>query len=483
MHLPGGRVNKPTEPAERVNERGKRVALVDDDGKTLWVSPTKGSPLDLAYLPPGCQIIASLRTSDLRDAEKFKVLLSLGPLGINGLKRLASNGIGNRDDWLTLPPMLVGLQVNSAGHWSMSRRVNLQEPYTDAMTKEWLKSFEPSVETHRSQPYGLVGEIAFYLPPTNDKLVIAPKNLIKEIIDLNGSPPPLRRDMERLVAHTDSDRHLTILFAPPSLFTEGQSMFRGEMARLREPLFWFLGDEFSAVALSLHWDENFFIELMATPTLDTSPEKAARILMERLAQVPGKLEKYLAGLEPEPYGREILARFPAMVRTMVTYTRSGFEPDHAVLRCYLPAAAGHNLLMGAELTLAEAAGGGRPVAETTSPSGVTEVVTESVRERLRRRTSLRFARDTLEAALEQLSEEIGVEIVIVNRPAEGILVEILRLANPDKSATAPNDERQKLVYVVAAGGPDEMEQVLVTTRAAAAARGNELPQVFRIVAP
>ena len=89
-------------------------------------------------------------------------------------------------------------------------------------------------------------------------------------------------------------------------------------------------------------------------------------------------------------------------------------------------------------------------------------------DRLAKVTSLKFAKDTLEAALEQLSQDIGVPIVIrgpdlqadgitknqsfgidiSDKPAEEILVEILRLANPDKTATGPNDARQKLVYII-----------------------------------
>ena len=70
-----------------------------------------------------------------------------------------------------------------------------------------------------------------------------------------------------------------------------------------------------------------------------------------------------------------------------------------------------------------------------------------------------------------LAQDVGVEIVILgpdlqldgitrnqlfgidmaDRPAEEILVEILRRANPDKLATGPADPRQKLVYVVRPG--------------------------------
>src|SRR5207247_360353 len=132
-------------------------------------------------------------------------------------------------------------------------------------------------------------------------LVVAPAAALPDIIDLAGEAPPLRRDIERLLAHTDADRHVTILLAPNSLFDEGQSIFAGEVADLRQPLFWFLGDELSGLALSMHWDENFFAELTATPTLDTSPEKVSRILVQRLSEVPDKLEEFAVGLNPSPY--------------------------------------------------------------------------------------------------------------------------------------------------------------------------------------
>jgi hypothetical protein len=155
--------------------------------------------------------------------------------------------------------------------------------------------------------------------------------------------------------------------------------------------------------------------------------------------------------------------------------------------------AGHNLLMGAELALAEGDGKGsrgierdgvRPLAEASSPG--------SIAERLQKKTSLRFGREELEAALDMLAQDVGVKIVIrgpdlqldgitrnqlfaidmSDRTGEEILVEILRRANPDKLATGPADPRQKLVYTV---GPDA---IYITTRAKVAERGEPLPAVF-----
>jgi hypothetical protein len=324
-----------------------------------------------------------------------------------------------------------------------------------------------------------------------------------DIIDLAGNSPPLRRDIERLLDHTDADRQVTLIVAPNSLFSEGQSLFAGELERLRGPLFWFLGDELSGAALSMNWGDNFFLELVATPKLDTTPAKAARIFTQRCSDIPDKLQAYVSSLNAQAYSRDVVSRLPAMVRKLSEYTRSGFEPDHTVLRCYLPVVAGHNLLMAAELTLAEPPGGGAQVAAGDATPGAAAVTTPAgLHERMAKVTSLRFAKDTLEAALEQLSQDIGVPIVIrgpdlqaegitknqsfgidlSNKPAEEILVQILRLANPDKEATGPGDVRQKLVYIVEQG-PDKTEQIVVTTRSRAKERHNELPAAFRAVKP
>ena len=46
--------------------------LIDDDGNTLWASPTNGPPLDLAYLPPGSQFIAALRHEPIESHPRVK---------------------------------------------------------------------------------------------------------------------------------------------------------------------------------------------------------------------------------------------------------------------------------------------------------------------------------------------------------------------------------------------------------------------------
>jgi hypothetical protein len=238
---------------------------------------------------------------------------------------------------------------------------------------------EPSTEEAR--PRGArwqAGDWSYYRPERVDGplLVAGSSAAIDEVIELDGQPPPLRRDVEKLLALTDADRHATLVVAPAVLFGEGRDMFDGPLAGLRGPLYWFLGDSLSAAAVSVHWDENFFAEVIATPTLDAPPGRAAGQLAQRVAQFPELIETYILELNASPHARRVVARLPAMTRALARYTRSGFDRDHLLVRCYLPAIAGHNLLMGAELALAEGvgaiAGGTRPPAETRLPTVVME---------------------------------------------------------------------------------------------------------------
>ena len=142
-----------------------------------------------------------------------------------------------------------------------------------------------------------------------------------------------------------------------------------------------------------------------------------------------------------------------MVRTLATYTRHRADRNHVILRCYLPAAAGQNLLMGAELTLAESQGGGKSAPSPTAETGSAK----SVRERLQRHTSLRFTKDTWRRPSRCLADDVGVEIIIrgpdlqldgitknqsfgidlADKPADEILIANLAAREPRQNRDRP----------------------------------------------
>ncbi|MGI9455687.1 MAG: hypothetical protein ACR2NU_03950 [Aeoliella sp.] len=456
----------PTEaPVDTAPQTLAGPQLVADDGQTMWASPTAGKPIDLSHLPTGCQMIVALRPAELQaSAEGEKVLAALGPLGVQGANFIEkSAGLPSK----YIERLLIGFRP---GENFVPEAVVVVTP---------KEGHQPAA---RPEVYS----------PTNSGVtyVVAPPKLLEEVKQLAGHPPTLRREMESLRTATDDRRHVTIFVAPNYLFNDGRKMLSGAMAGLREPLLAILPDSTRAAALSLHWGDDFFAEVRLIASIDHRPQDFANQFAEKIASWPAAAEQAMLGLSASTYSRPVVARLPAMLRALNRYVRVGRDDDHALVRAYLPAMAGHNLLMAGELMLAEQFAGPRsaPVAGAPSESPTT------LDERLQKATSLTFTRDTLETAVRLLGEDIGVEITLVggdlqlegitknqsfaldenNKPAGEILVQILRLANPDKTATGPADPKQKLVYFVDQDG----KAIKVSTRAATERRGEVLPSVF-----
>ena len=168
--------------------------------------------------------------------------------------------------------------------------------------------------------------------------------------------------------------------------------------------------------LSLHWDRDFFVELLATATLNVRPHHFARQLDERIARCPDWSQRDLQATTVEPYGRQVLARFPDMLRQLKGYTRIGSENGHAVLRCYLPVQAGHNLLLAGALSLTAATGADHEVAKAGTGGQTTKARSGTTMEKkLASITSLVLPKETLEQSLQLLAEDIGVEIEILGQ--------------------------------------------------------------------
>ena len=110
--------SQPSHPPAKRHSTREKPPLVDDDGKTLWVSPTHGSPLDLAYLSPGAQIIAVLRPAALlQHPEGEKVRAALGPTGQAEIKFVEQmTGMRLTD----MEQLIVGCQASSDGKWMVT---------------------------------------------------------------------------------------------------------------------------------------------------------------------------------------------------------------------------------------------------------------------------------------------------------------------------------------------------------------------------
>ena len=472
-------------------EKDPQVEVIEDDGQSLWVSPTEGDPLALNYLPMGTQLVLHLRTKELLEhAEGSKVLAALGPWGEKALAQLTrlTGAKLSEIHALTLAGYLA-----EEGHVQWGARLELVDSWDEAHLSPRL----PDSKKEKQDDQGILkfdGRACFLPNRSSGKLLIScPLDALDEILRNGADNVLFARDMQRLIDHTDSHRMVTLVFPNKFLQISGKKMIHGTAESLLAICKDLFRDDSSAVALSAHWDENFFLELQSAVNLNRRPHAFASDTRKRISKYSSVAEDAVLAQPHHTYGRKVVGRFPNMLRKLSNYTRGGEIDRITVLRSYLPLVAGHNLIMATELMLQDFAHAGH------APIDPSPEHSESIDQRLQQVTSLAFPKETLQKALEMLSEDIGIAIRIAgsdlqldgitknqslsldmrDRPAAEILVEVLLKANPDRTITGPQDPLQKLVYVIQEEA-DSTKVIIVTTRSATQKRGDKLPNVFQI---
>jgi len=457
--------------------------IVVDDQSLPWASPTSGPPPTLAYLPPGADLVLLVRPAEIDAAAEGRLFVkSLGPAAEAGIASAAALcGV----PWDAIESLQAAWQPGQGddvvGSYAFRIAAGRSLPADEAAR---------AAAWGRTEPLTIDGEnvfkgprLCFWIPAVGESrtLVAAPEPLLRAIIGewqanrgVSGLAVSLPRDTETLVGMLDASRHVTLLGSPHYLVHDGRGMLAGPLARLVTPLAMFFGDAVRAAALSLHFGDAVYVEFDAVATAERPAVKLAPQFAAALGRMPDDVEQYCAALDPDPYGRTLVLRLPAMLRVLAANLRSGAEGRGAVINAYLPPRAAHNLALAAELALAQ----GDAVA---MPQPVEPVMAAGVAARLRNRMSLVFAKETLEKSIQMVAEEIGVPIEIRgpdlqlegitknqsfaleerDRPAEAILLTILAKADP----------AGRLVYVIRREG--DVESVEITTKAAAANRGEK----------
>ncbi len=479
-------------------EPGLVQELIADDGTSLWASPTNGPPVSFRCVPPEAQMFLILRPAEmLREPEGERVLAALGP-GLAAQRAAWEHAAGVK--LAEVEQLTISLHNNDAKF----PRTAFVVKTVDAIPREQLLSQwgNPAPAQEKGQTYYTGASWAYYIPAEGERtFAMAEPRDIKDVAAAAGAPPRVFRDIERLRQATDSARHFTLLFYPQFLFNDdGEPLFAAERAKVRGPLEWLLGDNLQAAAVSGHLGESFYFELRMLSSLDKRPLQLAEELKGRLNEIPPALEDYFVSLSPPPYWKKLAFRYPSMIRELHGEMRAGVEHEQAIVNSVLPAAAAHNLVLGGELLVATAPGQPADVSTARPPAGP-----KTIAEALQLKTSYTFDNQSLEFAMRDLAADVqgnaqGLDFTIKivgpdlqndgitrnqsirdfkqeNQTVADILTALVLKANPIPGKSAA-DKEQKLIWVV---GPDPdtgQPAVLITTRAAAAAKQYKLPEPF-----
>ena len=455
--------------------RSELSRAVADDGKSLWASPTSGPPLSMKYVASGAQVVLAIRPANIvRRPDGDQIVPALGPWGPSAellLKTLSGRDLGQIDQVMAV------WHDPGNGQLTPTLIVRTQEKLEPAaLLPAWGN---PAAVKQGGETFYQGPVWCYYLPAKEEGkcLVVAHADQIKEIIDAGGQTIAMAGHLERILKDSDRDRDVTLAFVRSSLFGGRQAFFDGEMGALRKPAEAFFGDDVKSALVSLHFNGNLFVELRILGSADKSADALASQFANRARSLPDLVENALVDLNPHRYARKLLLRFPEQLRALAEETRSGVDDDMALLRCYLPPVASHNLIMASELALAEQPMSGGPAGGAEKNLSVAEL--------LKKKTTLTFPRDTLEKSLQMLFDDIGVKYEILggdlqlegitknqsfgldekNKTAGEILRKIMHLANPDG----------KLIYIIKPKQPGGPEMLFITTRASAAKRGDKLP--------
>jgi hypothetical protein len=481
-------------------ESGAAYEVVADDGKLPWASPTAGKPIDLKYVPPLAGVFIVTRPASLLGtSEGPKALKALGP------RFAAAQAAFEQSSKLKLADcerLIVSLHDNGNQFPKVSVVAHLKTPLEDG----FAASLGGQAEKEEGQEFITAGTWAYYVPAEEKGrvLLMAAPDDVREAIK---SPVPLlKREMEQVRRNTDAERHVTVLFDPTFVFSgEGDPLFAGEFARVKEPLRTLLGEGLQVGAFSLHFGDAFYSELRVQTKVDKRPQDLAEDFRKRLEQLPNALEDYFAGpLDPPQYWKKLANRLPGMIRQLHDETRVAAEGNQAVINAVLPGPAGHNLLLATELTISTAPGAGSTTTVAAAGSGP-KTIEDAVKMNMKSfsfdNLPLEFTMRDLaiavqddikgapfEFAIRIIGEDLQLEGITRNQPIRDfkqenktvgeVLTAVVMKANPVTTVKSPTETDQKLIWVIGADPDDKKTKVIITTRAGAAKRGYKLPAVF-----
>ena len=381
-------------------------AASNDNAKTL--SPTSGKPIPIDYLPFTPQVLCHMHPAELwkddRNTAELHAMLSTLDIWLKEQIKTRTRFEPEEISELTFA-------VNFGARMSapdVAAVVRLKSPQTD---QEFMKRFkgriydDPKVELYEATDFS-------YLKIDKQTFVLAPSNMSESLAMALKDPALLLSDMEPLVEQSDRDRHLSLLFDLKILDSHREDAFMSQMQMLADKLLFWFGEDVQTVSWSMHLEPNLYMETLLHQTQASTPVKVQRFAQVKLSNLPEEILKGVRMMRPSTIGsREMIARFPAMIKALEIGTTLHIDPAGVRLVTLLPQNATANLAAGAMLTWNQSLLTNFDDASHVTKADSTKVP-DKVADRLKMNVLIDFRATPLQEALGYIGDTIKTEISI-----------------------------------------------------------------------
>ena len=484
--------------------------LVDDE-RLLYVPPYAAGTekTSLEYLPPGPAMVASLRIASIIESNIGDQVIEVFSPDLDALiSSIAERAAVPVESIKTCG---LALHPGKEGWPEVSLAIQLKDPIP---AKDLIEKWDVAAARTGDGATIYAGDSpesdAYYFEGKGDdpviRFAIGSVAKISEVAETEGTSVLLPRNSQILWNATSDESDLVVLFASPNfLFADGRELLFNSLPAFISPLKSALQPDVSAMLVTVDFgDEQMFIETRLTPSGGSSPAALVRMLQEKIGGWPNWADDFIINSVPDASWRLLANRLRPMVSFVAEQVRFGVSEEVAIANAYLPAQAVPQVMLATVLALNTPEGSSVATAAPASKKPL------SVEELLNRKMSVTFEQESLEFAIDNIVTAferdlpsgstlpniriIGGDLQLMgitqnqqvrdfkqaNVPLRQVLTELLRLANPDKTATGPKDEKQSLIWVVE-DDPNKpgTKEILITTRNSAKDK-YEVPPEFKI---
>jgi hypothetical protein len=264
-----------------------------------------------------------------------------------------------------------------------------------------------------SQPVYLAGDRAGVIADLKT-FALGPASMAEEMASAISGANPMPGGVEALIAMSDRQRHITVLFEPTAVLLDEEFLAPANARPfLRNAMEWF-GDDAEAVLWSLHLEQDrFYSDVRVRNQSGVRPAALEERLKERLNQLPKELLSAFRAMTPSEAGkRQVIGRVPAMAKVVALSTESTYGSRHVQFITPLPDRAAPNLALGTLLAWDESTRTDFSKQPTTKPPSDSATLPTTIAERLKKKIDIDFRREPLQGAIAYIAEETKVNFDI-----------------------------------------------------------------------